>query len=483
MEEAHRRIQNAIATGATTLNLSHLRLTSLPENIFVHLTSLQELYIIGNQLTSLPEDIFAPLTNLQSLSISGNNLNSLPENIFAPLTNLQLLNISYNQLSSLPEDIFAHLINLQSLTISGNKLVSLPGKIFAPLIGLQSLYILDNKLISLPENIFTPLTKLQLLNILQNKLISLPENIFTPLTNLQLLNISYNKLTNLPENIFTPLSGLQKLYMSYNQLTNLPENIFTPLSGLQKLFINNNKLTNLPENIFTSLYGLQELCLHDNQLTSLPLSILGCRRLTYFRHFGMGMELTLDIRIQRFIDRMQNYNNHGIFKDGQNIHASSIQTSTKLSIDALFKDPFDCSKDDIVKECITWSISCLPDLLTYLDDTDVHSTLFVSFYDVFVKVFGRIMSHPNKTDIIHRLNEELQESECKCFTGRLTRLVNCLVGFYDDIAISISDSERISAIILSTLDGREMTEELKKICVDKLKAIDIADDEIEKWLS
>jgi hypothetical protein len=208
---------------------------------------------------------------------------------------------------------------------------------------------------------------------------------------------------------------------------------------------------------------------------------LGCIRLTTF--YNYGMELTLDIRFQRFIDRIRNYKNHGIFKDGQNIHASSIQTSTKLSIDALFKDPFDCSKDDIVKECISWSISCLPDLLTYLDDTDVHSTLFVSFYDVFVKVFGRIISHPNKTDIIHRLNDELKESECKCFTGRLTRLVNCLVGFYDDIVIGISNSERISAIILSTLDGREMTDELKKICVDKLKAIDIADDEIEKWLS
>jgi hypothetical protein len=225
---------------------------------------------------------------------------------------------------------------------------------------------------------------------------------------------------------------------------------------------------------------LRELKIQRNKLTSLPLSILDCRRLTTFIHYGM--ELTLDIRIQRFIDRMQNYNNHGIFTDGQNIHASSIQTSTKQSINALFKDPFDCSKDDIVKECLSWSISCLPDLLTYLDDTDVHSTLFVSFYDVFVKVFGRIMSHPNKTDIIHRLNEELQESECKCFTGRLTRLVNCLVGFYDDIVIGISNSERISAIILSTLDGKEMTDELKKICVDKLKAIDIADEEIEKWL-
>jgi hypothetical protein len=44
----------------------------------------------------------------------------------------------------------------------------------------------------------------------------------------------------------------------------------------------------------------------------------------------------------------------------------------------------------------------------------------------------------------------------------LTGLVNYLVGFYDDIIISISDSERISAIILSTLDGREMIDELKK---------------------
>jgi hypothetical protein len=239
-----------------------------------------------------------------------------------------------------------------------------------------------------------------------------------------------------------------------------------------------------------------------------------------------GNEMTLDIRFQRFIDRLKNYENYGIFKDSQNIHTSSIQTSTKQSINALFKDTFDCSKDDIIKECLTWgsigeskvsqsgdrtsigeskvsqsddrtsigeskvsqsgdrtSISCLPDLLTYLDDTEIHSTLLVSFYDVFVKVFGRIISHPNKLDIIFRLDEELKESECKCFTGRLTRLVNCLVGFYDDIVIGISDSERISAIILSTLDGREMTEELKRICVYKLEAIDITDEEIEKWLS
>lgn len=39
------------------------------------------------------------------------------------------------------------------------------------------------------------------------------------------------------------------------------------------------------------------------------------------------------------------------------------------------------------------------------------------------------------------------------FTNRLTRLVNCLMGFYDDIVIGISNSERISAIILSIMNG------------------------------
>jgi len=180
---------------------------------------------------------------------------------------------------------------------------------------------------------------------------------------------------------------------------------------------------------------------------------------------------------------MNNYNNHGIFSDTQNIHASSIQTSTKQSIDALFKTPYNCSKEEITKECFSWNISCFPSLLSYLDDTEVHSTMLVSFYDVFVKVFGRIMESEHKEEIIKRLDEELEESECKCFTGRLTRLVNCLVGYYDDIVVSISDSERISAIILSTLNGEEMNDELKEVCRGKLKEADISDAEIDKWLS
>jgi hypothetical protein len=45
------------------------------------------------------------------------------------------------------------------------------------------------------------------------------------------------------------------------------------------------------------------------------------------------------------------------------------------------------------------------------------------------------------------MDTEMQDAECKCFTGRMSRLVNCLNGFDDRIKIQISDNEQIGNII------------------------------------
>ena len=42
----------------------------------------------------------------------------------------------------------------------------------------------------------------------------------------------------------------------------------------------------------------------------------------------------------------------------------------------------------------------------------------------------------------------MNDSLCKCFTGRISRLVNCLNGFDVNIIINISDSEQIGNIII-----------------------------------
>jgi len=514
-----------VADNLRELDMNCATLVSLPDNLFAPFKKLERINATWNSLIRLPDDIFASdaLSNLQSITLSCSSLITLREDTFAnkSLVNLKTLSINDTQLKTLPDNIFAsnNLINLQILNICNNMITVLPENLFAnkALTSLKYILISNTNLTALPENLFANkvLSNLQSISIINNYMSTLPDNIFAndALYNLKSINLFNSGLTTLPANIFAnkALTGLEEIILNNNRLTELPETIFVnnALSTLQKLdFFSNqlitlpdtlfsnssmtnlkilnlgyNKLSTLPDNIFNGpiTRNLRQLTLYNNKLTTLPSSILACRRLHTFQI--SGNELTPDIRIQRFMQRMNNYANHGIFGNGQNVHASSIQTSTKQSINTLFKDSFDCSKDDIIKECLTWATPCLPDLLSYLDDTDVHSTLLVSFYDVFVKVFGRIMSHPNKTDIISRLDEELKESECKCFTGRLTRLVNCLVGFYDDIVIGISDSERISTIILSTLDGNEMDDELRKVCIDKLKDIDISDEEIAKWIS
>lgn len=73
--EAIKRIQEALETGAVGLNLLGLEWTEVPEEI-AQLTNLQKLFLHNNQLTSLP-DAFTQLTNLQGLYLSDNQLTSL----------------------------------------------------------------------------------------------------------------------------------------------------------------------------------------------------------------------------------------------------------------------------------------------------------------------------------------------------------------------------------------------------------------------
>ena len=110
-----------------------------------------------------------------------------------------------------------------------------------------------------------------------------------------------------------------------------------------------------------------------------------------------------------------------------------------------------------------------------------HSTLFVRFYDIFEKVYGRIQYND---ELINRLNEELIESDCKCFTGRITRLVNVLNGFFDDIQINISSSEQIGNIIKNIIrDKEEITDEMKNKIRQELIEREYNIEVIYEWIN
>ena len=52
--------------------------------------------------------------------------------------------------------------------------------------------------------------------------------------------------------------------------------------------------------------------------------------------------------------------------------------------------------------------------------------------------------------IIININDEMNDSVCKCFTGRMSRLVNVLNGFDEIVIINISKNQRIWNIIIIT---------------------------------
>ena len=99
-------------------------------------------------------------------------------------------------------------------------------------------------------------------------------------------------------------------------------------------------------------------------------------------------------------------------------------------------------------------------------------------------VWNVVNNHENSTEIKQVLNLEMQDSLCKCFTGRMSRLINCLNGFDSRVQIKISESDEISNIIIIIRNKYENNIEKQKQEVVKELSIRGYDKQtINEWLS
>jgi len=397
----------------------------------------------------------------QTINISGSG--------FTTENNGRYLNLSNKNLAALPRGVFDKLINLQKLVLTGNKLTSLPEGIFDNLENLGELSLSDNKLTSLPEGIFDKLVNLKVLYLYKNNKITFSHNIFNNLVNLKYLNISGNNFVSLPEGIFNNLVNLEMLNFSGNNFVSLPEGIFNNLVNLENLFISNNNLT------------------------SLPLSLRNCRRLEMFHYQNNPIEY-IPPQLQRFLNRMENRAIQSISKDNQNVHDSAIQRSLNTSISNLLKEKPMLTTEKVVT-FITNSEFITPEaksyLLTYSEDETVHSVHDVTFSEVMTSVISEIISmeEERSSEVLKILSEEISDSICKCFTGRISRLVNSLNGFSPKVKVEISKNTQISTILAQTSEKisiAETEEEITKIKEETIKNLrehDFTEEEIEDWMS
>ena len=267
--EAEQKIQQALKSGATELDLNGMGLTELPPALW-KLKSLKVLKLgyeytgEKNQLKEIPKEI-GQLMQLTQLNLSSNKLTILPDSL-GQLTQLTELNLSSNQLTALPDSL-GQLTQLQLLFLVGNQLTVLPDSL-AQLSRVKNLSIGNNPLINIPEWIGNFLC-LEELNIYDLHLKELPA-FLSKLVSLTTLIAAQNLLTSLPEWIYQ-LNQLQGLIIFRNRILSLSERL-GEFSNLQELWISGNQITSFPASLI-NLKQLKELRAYDNQITDLPPSL------------------------------------------------------------------------------------------------------------------------------------------------------------------------------------------------------------------
>lgn len=136
-------------------------------------------------------------------------------------------------------------------------------------------------------------------------------------------------------------------------------------------------------------------------------------------------------------------------------------------------------------------------IISFKTNKDLHSTFQVTYETVFLKVWDRIQNpdkykekwidnvRPDTTEMMNRLKQEILESKDMCFTGRLSRLVNTLMGFYSDVKIHIGSHDQINARINQVIAkyGNETVDIQKEKIRESLREIDVEESKIDEWIS
>ena len=288
------------------------------------------------------------------------------------------------------------------------------------------------------------------------------------------LNVSWNQITTLV-GLSAPL--LTRLDCSGNNLTSL-EGLSCPL--LKYLTCSHTVITSLvglscpllkyltcSHTNITSLVGLNALRLtyfdcSNNQITSLVglvapiLATLDCsnNRITSLVGLNAPLLTTLDYYgnpieyIPPYITRRLLTNNPQVYLDSQNVHNHNIQECICQSIQRIL-----CEKPTVldIYESVCSDEILIADtkdiLIQYMNNKEVHSTLNITFKELLEHVWSRITINEHASEIKGILNVEMKDSLCKCFTGCLSRLINCLNGMDELVSIHISDTEQIGNVI------------------------------------
>lgn len=343
--------------------------------------------------------------------------------------------------------------------------------------GPKNLYLSSQNLKYFPASI-SSLNSICILDLSNNLIRHIPDWL-CKLSLLKDLYLYHNLINIIPDSI-SELISLRSLHLSNNHITTIPDSL-TSLTNLTFLHLNDTNIASIPESI-SNLTNLHRFDIANNLLTIIPYYMANLRYLSYFDYRGNPIN-HIAPNVTRLFNRTHT---SGItYHDAQSVHKHSIQDSIRRSISNILPQPYN---KNILHEIQNYTIlteKCKMLLSSFVNDASVHTELDVTFSEVLDAVWSRIQINPNSQEIKKRLCEEMDESQGVCFTGRISRLINCLNGFDDMVIINIDQSEQIGTII--SLVGNQIKDEYKRekhieIVQARLRELDYDEAIIQEWI-
>lgn len=181
-----------------------------------------------------------------------------------------------------------------------------------------------------------------------------------------------------------------------------------------------------------------------------------------------------------------------LFDSSQTVHITSICDSVTKSIQIvkeLTKDDYTILTEGVlinemleefypisknIVECVTLDSNFLLErevVLDWANDPTIHVKSQVRYSELLARIWILIKGHSLKKDFIENVKREFRDSIKMCFTGRINRLVNSLIGFIDGIVVGISIKEQLQleiAKIIKKLTSKEITYDQCKNQINEL---------------
>ena len=224
------------------------------------------------------------------------------------------------------------------------------------------------------------------------------------------------------------------------------------------------------------------MVVNNNLLTTIPPSIGNIRNLALYYNCNPIEYIPANVL------RMINFSNtiEDVYSDSQSVHNSSIQKSLVNRLLAIHPiSSADSIISFILEDPILIDVS-KSRLVEYSQDRSVHTVLNITFSEMLVVVWNRIISLDSRDEIKKTLNTEILDAECMCFTGRISRLVNCLAGYDELVVVEIADKEQIANVIeiaRKSLGENYTVEEHRRLTTTELQERGYTQEVIDEWIS